>query len=149
MWICFRDHERRTVKASYMGFANFLQILDSYDVEEEYAREIGDPYSRRFDQYNRKTNEAWHDEAYEEDKMWRIGDEKTDYDPPYVNIETFEVKKYSFKGGRSFICIIDREDEAIPLGHVNGAQFKAMIRKEVKGHKIQKLRGNYRDRLNS
>ncbi|GJY38916.1 phospholipase-like protein [Tanacetum coccineum] len=72
-----------------------------YDVEEEYAREIGDPYSMRFDEYNRafnneiehlsneyilrigkkgyvlddvwkkcqqnykKTNEAWHDEAYE------------------------------------------------------------------------------------
>ncbi|GJR35351.1 hypothetical protein Tco_1211035 [Tanacetum coccineum] len=28
-------------------------ILDSYDVEEKYAREIGDPYSRRFDKYNR------------------------------------------------------------------------------------------------
>ncbi|GKD88344.1 hypothetical protein Tco_1363851 [Tanacetum coccineum] len=116
MWICFRDHERRTVKGSYMGFADFLQvrygqqkiddttreqryyewqeeneqlpirprlcnysfeewlkikigrnnlyesdrefifnewILDSYDVEEDYAREIGDPYSRRFDEYNK------------------------------------------------------------------------------------------------
>ncbi|GKD94678.1 hypothetical protein Tco_1374515 [Tanacetum coccineum] len=70
-------------------------ILDSYDVEEEYARENGDSYSRRFDKYNRvfnneiehlsigkkgyvlddvwekcqqnykKTNEAWHDEGYE------------------------------------------------------------------------------------
>ncbi|GKE71340.1 hypothetical protein Tco_1529412 [Tanacetum coccineum] len=202
-WICFRDHERRTVKGSYMGFADFLQvrygqqtindttrerrighnnlhesdrefifnewILDSYDVEEEYAREIGDPYSRRFDEYNRvfnndiehlsneyilrirkkgyvlddvwekcqqnykKTNEAWHDEAYEEDEMCRIGDEKTDYDPPYVNVKTFEVKKYSFKGGRSFICITDREDEALPLGRMNGARFKAMIRKELEG----------------
>ncbi|GKE65780.1 hypothetical protein Tco_1519941 [Tanacetum coccineum] len=209
MWICFRDHERRTMKGSYMGFADILQvcygqqkiddttqerryyewvsqnyefskhrtptsttlndhfpyntnnpipipqkhleqeenkhlpirprpcnysfeewlkfrirhnnlhkfdhefifnewIMDSYNVVEEYAREIGDPYSRRFDEYNRvfkneiehlsneyilrigkkgyvlddvwekchqtykKTNEAWHDEAYEEDKMWRI-----------------------------------------------------------------------------
>ncbi|GJT81930.1 hypothetical protein Tco_1056272 [Tanacetum coccineum] len=158
-------------------------ILDSYDVEEEYAREIGDPYSRRFDEYNRvfkneiehlsneyilrigkkghvlddvwgkcqqnhkKTNKAWHDKAYEEDEMWHIGDEKTDYDPPYVNIETFEVKKYSFKGGRSFICITDRENEALPLGRVNGAQFKAMIRKELEGHIIQKLGGNYRDRF--
>ncbi|GJZ70142.1 retrovirus-related pol polyprotein from transposon TNT 1-94 [Tanacetum coccineum] len=205
MSICFRDHERRTMKGSYMGFADFLQvrygqqkiddttrerrighnnlhesdrefifnewILDSYDVEEEYAREIGDPYSRRFDEYNRvfnneiehlsneyilrigkkgyvlddvwekcqqnykKTNEAWHDEAYEEDEMWRIGDEKTDYDPPYVNVKTFEVKKYSFKGGRSFICITDREDEALPLGRMNGARFKAMIRKELEGNK--------------
>ncbi|GJV14066.1 hypothetical protein Tco_1359389 [Tanacetum coccineum] len=183
MWICFRDHERQTVKGSYMGFADFLQvpygqqnidnttwerrmdeikighnnlhesdrefilnkwILDSYDVEEEYAREIGDPYSRRFDEYNRvfnneiehlsneyilrigkkgyvlddvwekcqqnykKTNEAWHDEAYEENEMWRIGDEKTDYDPPY--------------------------DEALPLGRMNGARFKAMIRQELEGN---------------
>ncbi|GKD24518.1 hypothetical protein Tco_1230732, partial [Tanacetum coccineum] len=28
-------------------------ILDSYDVEEEYTREIGGPYSKRFDKYNR------------------------------------------------------------------------------------------------
>ncbi|GKB65907.1 hypothetical protein Tco_0927319 [Tanacetum coccineum] len=89
-WICFRDHERRTVKRSYMGFADILQvcygqqkiddttrdqrighnnlhesnrefifnewILDSYDVKEEYAREIGNPYSRRFDEYNRVFN---------------------------------------------------------------------------------------------
>ncbi|GKE38664.1 hypothetical protein Tco_1462069 [Tanacetum coccineum] len=146
-------------------------ILDSYDVEEEYAREISDPYSRRFDEYNRafnneiehlsneyilrigkkgyvlddvwqkcqqnykKTNEAWHDKAYEEDEMWRIRDKKTNYDPPYVNIKTFEVKKYSFKGGHSFICITNREDEALTLGSMNGAQFKAMIRKEPEGSK--------------
>ncbi|GJU33997.1 hypothetical protein Tco_1182351 [Tanacetum coccineum] len=258
LWICFCDHERQTVKGSYMGFANFLQvhyrqqsinettreqryyewvaqnyefskhrtltsttlndhypyntndpiptpqghqeqggnnlqpirprpcnysfeewlkirighnnlhesdrefifnewILDSYDDNEEYAREIGNPYSRRFDEYNRvfdneiehlsneyilrigkkgyvlddvwekcqqnykKTNEAWYDEGYEEDEMWQSGDEKTDYDPPYVNVKTFEVKKYSFKGGRSFICITDCEDESLPLGRVNGA----------------------------
>ncbi|GKD27079.1 hypothetical protein Tco_1233293 [Tanacetum coccineum] len=102
-------------------------ILDSYDVKEEYVKETGNPYSRRFDEYKRvfnneiehlsneyilrigkkgyildnvwgkcqqnykKTNEAWHDEGYEEDELWRNGDEKTDYDPPYVNVKTFEV----------------------------------------------------------
>ncbi|GJU86939.1 phospholipase-like protein [Tanacetum coccineum] len=125
-------------------------ILDSYNVKEEYAKEIGDLYSRRFltnitketyQQYYKKTNEAWHKEGYEEDEMWLSGDDKTDYDPPYVNVKTFEVKKYSFKGGRSFICINDREDEALPLGRVNGARFKAMIRKELEGNKNQKLGG--------
>nr|GFA32263.1 phospholipase-like protein [Tanacetum cinerariifolium] len=146
-------------------------ILDSYDVEEEYAREIGNPYSIRFNEFNRvfnneiehfsnenilrirmkgyvlddvwgkcqqnykKTNEAWHDEGYKEDEMWRSGDEKTDYDPPYVNVKTFEVKKYAFKGGHSFICITNREDDALPLGRVNEARFKAMIRKELEGNK--------------
>ncbi|GJS36896.1 hypothetical protein Tco_0535278 [Tanacetum coccineum] len=78
----------------------------------------------------KKINEAWHNEGYEEDEIWRSGDEKTDYDPPYVNIKTFEVKKYSFKGGCSFVCITNREDDTLPLGHVNGARFKAMIRKD-------------------
>ncbi|GJY78619.1 hypothetical protein Tco_0484420, partial [Tanacetum coccineum] len=146
-------------------------ILDSYDVKEEYAREIGNPYSTRFDENKRvfnneiehlsneyilrigkkgyvlddvwekcqqnykKTIEAWHNEGYEEDEMWRSGDEKTNYDPPYVNVKTFKVKKYSFKGGRSFICITNREDKALPLGHVNGARFKAMTRKELEGNK--------------
>ncbi|GKB02014.1 hypothetical protein Tco_0830058 [Tanacetum coccineum] len=67
----------------------------------------------------KKTNEAWHDEGYEEDELWRNGDEKTDYDPPYVNDETLSL----------------------------GARFKAMIRKELEGRKIQKLGGNDRDRL--
>ncbi|GJS55210.1 hypothetical protein Tco_0628572 [Tanacetum coccineum] len=169
-WICFCDNERRAVKGSYIGFADFLQghqehepqpirprlcnysfeewlkirighnnlhesdrefifnewILDSYDVKREYAREIGNPYSRRFDEYNRvfnneiehlsneyilrigkkgyvlddvwekcqqnykKTNETWHDEGYEEDEMWQIRDEKTNYeiyDPPMLTLK--------------------------------------------------------------
>ncbi|GKC76249.1 hypothetical protein Tco_1127023 [Tanacetum coccineum] len=105
-------------------------ILDSYDVEEEYARGDGVIFKGLM------ANVA----------AWGA---RPDYDPPYVNIETFEVKKYSFKGGRSFICITDHEDKAVPLGRVNGARFKAMIRKELEGHKIKKLRGNSRDRLDS
>ncbi|GKC53060.1 hypothetical protein Tco_1075805 [Tanacetum coccineum] len=152
-----------------LGAIDILVKFRTYDVEEEYAKEIGDPYSRRFNEYNRvfkikiehlsneynlrigkkgyvlddvwekcqqnykKINEAWHNEVYEEDEMWRIGDEKTEYNPHYVDIETFEVKKYSFRGGRSFICITDHENEALPLKRVNGARFKAMIRKELEG----------------
>ncbi|GJU92570.1 hypothetical protein Tco_1317326 [Tanacetum coccineum] len=184
MWICFCDHERRTVKETYMGFADFLQvrygqqkiddttreqrighnnlhesdhefifnewILNSYDVEEEYTKEIGNPYSKRFEEYNRVFNNEIEHLSNEyilrigkkEDEMWRIGDEKTDCDPLYVNVKTFEVKKYSFKGGRSFICITDCKDEVLPLGRMNGARFKAMIRKELEGSKIQKLKGD-------
>ncbi|GKA16759.1 hypothetical protein Tco_0696596 [Tanacetum coccineum] len=34
--------------------------------------------------------------------------------------------------GQSFICITKHDDDALPLGRVNGARFKAMIRKELK-----------------
>ncbi|GJU82362.1 hypothetical protein Tco_1284727 [Tanacetum coccineum] len=38
------------------GFIFNKWILDSYNVKEAYAREIGNPYSRRFDEYNRVFN---------------------------------------------------------------------------------------------
>ncbi|GJQ92214.1 reverse transcriptase domain-containing protein [Tanacetum coccineum] len=187
MWICFRDHERRTVKGSYMGFADFLQvrygqqkiddttrerryyewvaqnyefskhrtltsttlndhfpydtnnpipkehleqeeneqlpirprpcnysfeewlkirighnnlhesdrefifnewILDSYDVEEEYAREIGDPYSRRFDEYNRVfKNEIEH---LSNEYILRIGREVVCLDDVWEKMSTIQ-----------------------------------------------------------
>ncbi|GJW78907.1 phospholipase-like protein [Tanacetum coccineum] len=118
-------------------------ILDSFDVEYEYVKEIGNPYSQRFDKYKRVfdnevenlSNEYTlrigkkHDMGYEEEELWRSGDEKTDYEPPFVNVKTFEVKKYSFKRGQSFICITKQNDDDLPLGRVNGARLKAMIRK--------------------
>ncbi|GJV36197.1 reverse transcriptase domain-containing protein [Tanacetum coccineum] len=85
-------------------------ILDSFDAEEEYVKEIG----------------------FEEEELWRSKDEKTEYEPPFVDIKTFKVKKYSFKRGQSFICITKHDDDALPLGRVNGARFKAVIRKELK-----------------
>ncbi|GJR17841.1 hypothetical protein Tco_0966368 [Tanacetum coccineum] len=91
----------------------------SYDVKEEYAMEIGNPYSRRFDEYNMVFNNEI--EHLSNEYILRIG--KKGY-------------------------VLD-DDEALPLGHVNGARFKAMIRKELEGNKIQQLRGNYRGRLDS
>ncbi|GKB13672.1 hypothetical protein Tco_0847595 [Tanacetum coccineum] len=97
-----------------------LSTTNGFFINREKGYVLDDVWEKCQQNY-KKTNEAWHDEAYEEDKMRRIVDQKTDYDPSYVHVKTFEVKKYSFKGGRSFICITDHEDEALPLGHVNGA----------------------------
>ncbi|GJX40888.1 retrovirus-related pol polyprotein from transposon TNT 1-94 [Tanacetum coccineum] len=147
---------RRAVKGSCMGFADFLQVryrnqrIDDttrerryyewvaqnydFDVENEYAKEIRNPYSRRFDEYKRVfDNEV---KNLSNEYTLRIGkkggDEKTDYEPPFVDVKTFEVKKYSFKRGQSFICITKQDDDALPLGRVSGARFKAVIRKELK-----------------
>ncbi|GKB26028.1 ribonuclease H-like domain-containing protein [Tanacetum coccineum] len=78
------------------------------------------------------SNNAMPRSIFEEEELWRSEDEKTDYEPPFVDIKTFEVIKYSFKRGHSFICITKHDDDAFPLGRVNGARFKAMIRKELK-----------------
>ncbi|GJX66322.1 hypothetical protein Tco_0300665 [Tanacetum coccineum] len=63
------------------------------------------------------------------------------------NEEDKDDNNTSITTSRSFICITDREDETLSLGRVNGSRFKAMIRKELDGRKIQKLGGNDRDRL--
>ncbi|GKA76897.1 hypothetical protein Tco_0783358 [Tanacetum coccineum] len=171
LWICFRDHERRTVKGSYMGFADFLQVRygqqkidattreQSYDVEEEYAREIGNPYSRRFDEYKRvfnneiehlsneyilrigkkgyvlddvwekrqqnykKTNEAWHDEGYEEDEMWQSRDEKTDYYPPIPWVSPVHVVPK--KGGTTVIA--NKDNKLILTRTVTGWRIDQML----------------------
>ncbi|GJY06837.1 hypothetical protein Tco_0373891 [Tanacetum coccineum] len=84
-------------------------------LSNEYILRIGkkgyvlDDVWEKCQQNYKKTNEAWHEKGYEEDEMWRRG--------------------------HSFICITDREDEALPLGRVNVARFKAMIRKELEGNK--------------
>ncbi|GKE62529.1 hypothetical protein Tco_1512896 [Tanacetum coccineum] len=83
--------------------------------------------------YHGGTLYPWHNEAFEEIELWQSGDEKTKYELPFVYIETFKVNKYSFKGGRSFVCITKQIDDALPLGRENGARFKEMIRNELEG----------------
>ncbi|GJU03512.1 hypothetical protein Tco_1113850 [Tanacetum coccineum] len=74
--------------------------------------------------------------GFKEEELWQSRDEKTDYEPPFVDVKTVEVNKYSFKGGKSFICITKQDEDALPLGRVNGARFKEMIKKELKDNGI-------------
>ncbi|GJT69281.1 hypothetical protein Tco_1028567 [Tanacetum coccineum] len=108
--------------------ANISESLN-FDIEEEYAKEIGNPYSRKFDEYKRVFDNEVENlsneyalrigkKGYEEEELWRSGDEKTDYKPSFVDVKTFEVKKYSFKRWQSFICITKQDDDALPLGRV-------------------------------
>ncbi|GKB79754.1 RNA-directed DNA polymerase, eukaryota, reverse transcriptase zinc-binding domain protein, partial [Tanacetum coccineum] len=77
------------------------------------------------------TTYAWHNKGHEEEELWKFGIEKAEYAPPIVNVETFEVKRYSFTGGRSFIYITKQFDDALPLGRANWSQFAIMIIKEL------------------
>nr|GEU86640.1 hypothetical protein [Tanacetum cinerariifolium]GEX27402.1 hypothetical protein [Tanacetum cinerariifolium] len=49
-WVCFRDHERRTVKGSCMGFADFLQVhygnqrIDDKTCERRYYEWVAQNY---------------------------------------------------------------------------------------------------------
>ncbi|GJX79888.1 hypothetical protein Tco_0328037 [Tanacetum coccineum] len=80
-------------------------------------------------------NYEWHNYEFKNEECEEIGIEDKDYHPPEVQVETFEVKKYSFKGGQSFICVTKDVDNILPLGRKNGSKFKEMIRKEVENKK--------------
>ncbi|GJX49032.1 hypothetical protein Tco_0275877 [Tanacetum coccineum] len=105
-------------------------VLDSFDVEADYAKKLANPYSRRFDEY-RGTTYAWHDEGHKEEELWKSMVEKTKYEPPIVNVETFKVIRYSFKEGKSLICITKQLDDTLPLGRTNWSRFSRMIRDEL------------------
>ncbi|GJR30492.1 hypothetical protein Tco_1106724 [Tanacetum coccineum] len=77
------------------------------------------------------TTYTWYDEGHEEEELWKSGIKKTEYELPMVNVETLEVKRYSFKEGRSFICITKQLDNALPLGRSSCSQFARMIRNEL------------------
>ncbi|GJW81558.1 hypothetical protein Tco_0145533 [Tanacetum coccineum] len=125
-------------------------VLDSFDVKADYGKTHNDPYSRRFNEYRKEkckkfyegTSYPWHDEGFKEQERWESGIEKIDYEPPFVDTETIEIKRHSFKGGRSFICITKQLDDAFPLGRVNGSRFIGMIKKEMdeEGGTIRKTR---------
>ncbi|GJY98873.1 zinc knuckle CX2CX4HX4C containing protein, partial [Tanacetum coccineum] len=83
-------------------------------------------------------NYEWHNYEFKNEEYEEIGIEEKDYHPPEVQVETFEVKKYSFKGGQSFICVTKDLDNILPPGRKNGSKFKEMIRKEVEKNKTYK-----------
>ncbi|GJZ62637.1 hypothetical protein Tco_0618774 [Tanacetum coccineum] len=72
----------------------------------------------------------WHDHGFEEEERNEMGIEIEKYDPPKVQVETFKVRKYSFKGGQKIVCVTKKVDNALPLGRRNGSRFKEIIRKE-------------------
>ncbi|GJT09573.1 hypothetical protein Tco_0856615 [Tanacetum coccineum] len=73
-------------------------------INNDSFQEIGNPYSRRFDKYKRVFDNNVENLSNEytlrvgkggyEEELWRSGDEKTDYEPPFVDIKTFEVKVF-------------------------------------------------------
>ncbi|GJY55769.1 hypothetical protein Tco_0454884 [Tanacetum coccineum] len=117
-------------------------ILDSFEVEANFARICNDPYSRSLDEYKAVFDNEIEQLAneyelrigkkgFEEEERRESGLDEKYYDPPQVFIETFEVKRYSFEEGKSFVYVTKQLHDALPLGCVNGSRFKGMIRSEM------------------
>ncbi|GJT11408.1 reverse transcriptase domain-containing protein [Tanacetum coccineum] len=114
--------------------------LEIDKLADEYALGIGkkghilDHVWKYCNQVHNK-NYEWHNYEFENEECEKIGIEDKDYHPPEVQVETFKVKKYSLKGGQSFICVTKDLDNTLPLGRKNGSKFKEMIRMEIANNK--------------
>ncbi|GJU57287.1 RNA-directed DNA polymerase, eukaryota, reverse transcriptase zinc-binding domain protein [Tanacetum coccineum] len=106
------------------------QLVDEYDLGIgkkghmlgkiwEYCKDV-----------HRDSTYWWHDHEFEEEERDEKGIEIEKYDPPYVQVETFEVKKYSFKSGQSFVFVTKEVDDVLPLRRKNESRFRELIRKE-------------------
>ncbi|GJS20342.1 hypothetical protein Tco_0448974 [Tanacetum coccineum] len=107
---------------------------------------VKDPPERSFDDYEWMKVQGdstywWYDQKSEEEKRRKLRINIEEYDPPMVHVESFEVKRYSFDTGQSFICVTKELIDALPMGRENGSRFRDMIRKEVNsGRRIYRQR---------
>ncbi|GJY35796.1 hypothetical protein Tco_0421174 [Tanacetum coccineum] len=144
LWLidCFQDNSAFLNNPTHRSFDDYKwefnleidKLADEYELRIGKKGHILDNIWEYCNQVHNKNNE-WHDYEFKNEECEEIGIEDKDYHPPEVQVETFEVKKYSFEGGQSFICVTKYLDNTLPLGRKNGSKFKEMIRKEVENNK--------------
>ncbi|GJZ01055.1 hypothetical protein Tco_0519016 [Tanacetum coccineum] len=61
----------------------------------------------------------WHDHGFEKEERNDMGIEIEKFDPPEVQVETFKVRKYSFKGGQKFVWVTKEVNDALPIERRN------------------------------
>ncbi|GJY51075.1 hypothetical protein Tco_0441922 [Tanacetum coccineum] len=66
-------------------------LVNEYDLRVGRKRYALDYVWEKCEKFH-DTAYPWHDEGFEEEEQWESGIEKTDYNPPFVKSETFEVK---------------------------------------------------------
>ncbi|GJT65829.1 phospholipase-like protein, partial [Tanacetum coccineum] len=69
------------------------QLSNEYILRIEKKGYVLDDVWEMCEQNHRGTTYAWHGEGHEEEELWKSGIEKTEYEPPMVNVETFKVKR--------------------------------------------------------
>ncbi|GJW79923.1 hypothetical protein Tco_0143898 [Tanacetum coccineum] len=144
LWLidCFQDNSDCENNLTYRSFDDYKwefnleidKLSDEYKLGMGKKGHILDHIWEYCNQVHNK-NYVWHNYEFENEECEEIGIEDKDYHPPEAQVETFEVKKYSFKGGQSFICVTKDLDNTLPIGRKNGSKFKEMIRMEIANNK--------------
>ncbi|GJU52960.1 hypothetical protein Tco_1226674 [Tanacetum coccineum] len=97
----------------------FERCLDEYNwVFPKEIEQLPDEYEIKIREKRQVLEEIWTKCKKVEERI-RIGD-------------SFEVTKYKFNNGYSFICVSGKSNETLSLGRKNGSRFRKMIMEEMK-----------------
>ncbi|GJW38709.1 hypothetical protein Tco_0064554 [Tanacetum coccineum] len=120
-----RNEELGTKDSRSKSFDDYKWVFDLEidQLANEYELGIGnkghmlDDIWEYCEKVQRDNTYWWHDHGLEEDERQEIRVDIEEYDPPKVHVETFEVKRYSFDSGNSFISVT-KENDLKRVGHM-------------------------------
>ncbi|GJV76682.1 hypothetical protein Tco_1508266 [Tanacetum coccineum] len=134
---CFQEdvvkdpRERSFDDYKWMFDLEINQLADGYELGIEKKGHILEDIWENYRKVQGDNTYWWHDQKSEEEERLKLRINIKEYEPSMVHVETFEVKRYSFDTGQSFICVTKELMDALPMGRENGSRFRDMIRKEV------------------
>ncbi|GKC53598.1 hypothetical protein Tco_1076343 [Tanacetum coccineum] len=122
-----------------MFYLEIDQLADEYELGIGKKGHMLDDIWENFKKVQGDNTFWWYDQKSKEEERREIRIDIEGYDPPRVHVETFEIKRYSFDSGQSFICVTKELMDALPLERENGSRFREMIRTKVdSGRKVQR-----------
>ncbi|GJU61851.1 phospholipase-like protein [Tanacetum coccineum] len=139
LWLtdCFREELVKDPRSRSFDDYKWMFDLEIDQLPDEYELGIGkkghmlDDIWENCKKVQGDNTYWWHDHGLEKNERQESSLDIEYYDPPEVHVETFEVKRYSFNSGYSFICVTKEIGDNLPLGRENVSRFREMIRKEV------------------
>ncbi|GJW34311.1 hypothetical protein Tco_0054343 [Tanacetum coccineum] len=106
------------------------QLADEYEIKIREKGQVLEEIWTKCKRARCKNKDWWYDYWYEDEEKIELGKNITN--PPMVHTETFEVTKYKFDNGCSFICVNGENNETLSLVRKNGSRFRKMIMEEMK-----------------
>nr|GEX18049.1 putative reverse transcriptase, RNA-dependent DNA polymerase, Gag-polypeptide of LTR copia-type [Tanacetum cinerariifolium] len=83
-------YSRRFGEYKDVFYNKIKQLANEYDLKIKKKGYSLDDVWEKCDKFHGSTVHPWDNEGFEEEEQWDSGIKKTDYQPPFVNIETFK-----------------------------------------------------------
>ncbi|PWA88654.1 RNA-directed DNA polymerase, eukaryota, Reverse transcriptase zinc-binding domain protein [Artemisia annua] len=107
------------------------QLADEYELRIGKKGYMLDDIWDKCSEVSNKAPEWWYEDGLEKEEEKDSTLKGIPYYPPWVKVDTFEVKRYSFGESGNFICVDEMESMELAIGMINGTRFKGKIQREM------------------